>query len=321
MSVAFKENLNFATAVGKIRALSARLFTASDWERLLTAKTTRDLSRLLVETQYGRIIGDTDSFDDIQRKLVSYLLLEMDEIEKIVPEREFLYYFRYKVDLGNIKRVLYGILSKKDVSLYKGGLIPLEILESIKNSGDIELLKGLPYPWDILREIDEEPILWTYYLEQAYFRGLIELSRENRYSLLESLLITQIDLENLKIALRIKTVRYPEKYTSFFYRGGSIEIKEYIRLLDTPIESWKDNEMVESLRMSNYLDEPIVLEKKIDERLIELLDVSKYTAFGYEPILAYFFRKEVEHKNILFIFSGIDYKLPIQTLRSGIRGL
>ncbi|MGC8803719.1 MAG: V-type ATPase subunit, partial [Bacteroidales bacterium] len=90
----FKENLNFATAVGKIRALSARLFTASDWERLLTAKTTRDLSRLLVETQYGRIIGDTDSFDDIQCKLVSYLLLEMDEIEKIVPEREFLYYFR-----------------------------------------------------------------------------------------------------------------------------------------------------------------------------------------------------------------------------------
>lgn len=321
MPVAFKENLNFATAVGKIRALSARLFTASDWERLLTAKTTRDLVRLLVETQYGRIIGDTDSFDDIQRKLVSYLLLEMDEIERIVPEREFLHYFRYKVDLGNIKRVLYGILSKKDVSLYNGGLIPLEVLERIKGSGDLELLKALPYPWDILKEIEEEPILWTYYLEQAYFKGLIELSRENSYSLLESLLITQIDLENLKIALRIKTVNYPEKYTSFFYSGGSVEIKEYIKLLDIPIENWKDSEVVESLRMSDYLDEPVTLEKKIDERLIELLDVSKYTAFGYEPILDYFFRKEIEHKNILFIFSGIEYGLPIQTLRSGIRGL
>jgi len=274
MPVAFKENLNFATAVGKVRALSARLFTAGDWERLLTAKTTKDLARLLVETQYGRIIGDTDSFDDIQRKLVLYLLLEMDEIEKIIPEKAFLYYFRYKVDLGNIKRVLYGILSKKDVNLYKGGLIPLEVLERIKNKGDIELLKSLPYPWDILRETEEEPILWTYYLEQAYFKGLIELSRENGYSLLESLLITQIDLENLKIALRIKTVNYPVKYTSFFYRGGSIDIKEYIQLLDIPIENWKDSEVVENLRMTDYLDEPIILEKKIDERLMELLDIS-----------------------------------------------
>lgn len=321
MSIVFKENLNFATAVGKVRALSARLFTPADWERLLTAKTVRDLVRLLIETPYGRVIGDTDSFDDIQHKLVYHLLSEMNEIEKILPEREFLYYFRYKIDLGNIKRILYGILSEKDVALYGGGLIPLEILESIKNSKDLESLRNLPYPWDILREIKEEPVLWTYYMEQAYFKGLIELSRTSRYALLESLLTKQIDLENLKIALRIKTVNYPDRYRSFFYNGGTIEIKEYLRLLDAAFETWKDNEVVERLGMKEYLDNPIVLEKKIEEDLIELLSISKYTAFGYEPILDYFFRKEIEHKNILFIFSGLEYRLPIQILRSGIRGL
>lgn len=321
MPVAFKENLNFATAVGKIRALSARLFTVADWERLLTAKTAKDLIRLLTETPYGRIISDTDSFDDIQYKLVYHLLSEMNEVEKILPEREFLYYFRYKIDLGNIKRVLYGILSDKDVTLYGGGLIPLDVLERIKDNRDLEALKNLPYPWDILKEIEEEPVLWTYYLEQAYFRGLIELSRENGYSLLESLLARQIDLENLKIALRIKTVNYPDRYKSFFYSGGTIEVREYLRLLDASLESWKDSEVVERLGVREYLDKPITLEKRIEESLIELLSVSKYTAFGYEPILDYFFRKEIEHKNILFIFSGLEYGLPIQTLRGGIRGL
>ncbi|MCX7796802.1 MAG: V-type ATPase subunit [bacterium] len=321
MPITFKENLNFATAVGKIRALSARLFTPADWERLLTAKTTKDLMRLLIETPYGRIISDADNFDNIQHKLVYHLLSEMNELEKVLPEKEFLYYFRYKIDLGNIKRVLYGILSKKDVALYEGGLIPLEILERIKNSRDIELLKNLPYPWDILREIEEEPVFWTYYLEQAYFKGLIDLSRVNGYSLLESFLARQIDLENLKIALRIKTVNYPDRYKSFFYSGGTIEIRDYIRLLDMSLESWKDSELVERLDMKEYLDKPIILEKRIEESLIELLSISKYTAFGYEPVLDYFFRKEIEHKNILFIFSGLEYGLPIQTLRSGIRGL
>lgn len=321
MPIGFKENLNFATAVGKIRALSARLFTPSDWERLLTAKTTKDLIRLLIETPYGRIISDTDSFDNIQHKLVYHLLSEMSEVEKVLPEKEFLYYFRYKIDLGNIKRVLYGILSEKDVTFYEGGLIPLEILERIKDSKDVELLRTLPYPWDILRTIEEEPVLWTYLLEKAYFKGLIELSRINGYSLLESLLVKQIDLENLKIALRIKTVNYPERYRSFFYSGGTVEIREYLKLLDTPFESWKDSEIVERLEMREYLDKPILLEKRIEERLIELLSISKYTAFGYEPILDYFFRKEIEHKNILFIFSGLEYGLSTQDLRSGIRGL
>jgi len=321
MPVAFKENLNFATAVGKIRALSARLFRASDWERFLTAKSTRDLIRLLIETPYGRLLSDSDNFDTIQRKLVAHLLSEMDEIEKISPEKEFLYYFRYKIDLGNIKRVLYGILSEKEVSLYEGGLISIDVLERIKRGKDIELLRALPYPWDILRDTGDEPVFWTYHLEQAYFAGLIELSRMKEYYLLESLLVTQIDLENLKIALRIKTVNYPERYRAFFYEGGSVEPEEYKRLLDVPLESWRDSEIVERLGMSDYLCEPIVLEKEIEERLIELLGVSKYTAFGYEPILDYFFRKETEHKNILFIFSGLEYGLSTEMLRSGIRGL
>ncbi len=63
------------------------------------------------------------------------------------------------------------------------------------------------------------------------------------------------------------------------------------------------------------------LEKVTDERLIEVLSISKYTAFGYEPVLNYLFRKEIENKNILFLFSGFLYGLPANTLRGGIRGL
>lgn len=321
MQVVFKEDLNFATAVGKIRALSARLFIASDWERLLTAKNTSDLLRLLIETPYGRLISNDDNFDKLLSKLVNNFISEMDEIEKICPESYFLYYFRYKIDLGNIKRVLHGILSKKDVILYNGGLIPLEILERLMRTGEIELIKMLPYPWDILKEIEEEPILWTYYLEQAYFTGLIELANTYKYELLKVFITSQIDLENLKIALRIKTANYPEKYKKFFYKGGNIECEQYVRLLDMPLAEWKSSDLLEELDLAEIIDNPIVLERAIDERLMEILGISKYTAFGYEPILDYLYRKEVEHRNLLFLFSGLESRLPIHILRSGIRGL
>lgn len=321
MQVIFKEDLNFATAVGKIRALSARLFTASDWERLLTAKNTSDLMRLLIETPYGRIISSDDNFDKLLSKLVNSFLSEMDEIEKICPENYFLYYFRYKIDLGNIKRVLYGILSKKDVVLYGGGLIPIEILERLIKAGDVELLKTLPYPWDVLKYVEEEPVLWTYFLEQAYFTGLIELANNYGYELLKLFITSQIDLENLKIALRIKTVNYPERYKEFFYKGGNIEVEQYIRLLDISFDEWKSSDLLEKLGLAEVLDNPILLEKVIDERLMELLSVSKYTAFGYEPIIDYLYRKEVEHRNLLFLFSALEAHLPTYILRGGIRGL
>lgn len=321
MHITFKENLNFATVVGKIRALSARLFTPSDWERLLTAKTTSDLIRLISETPYGRIVSSDDNFDSLLSKLTHSFLLEMDEIEKICPENYFLFYFRYKIDLGNIKRVLYGILSKKQVHLYSGGLISLELFERFLNMGDIELLKTLPYPWDILREVEDEPVLWTYYLEQMYFEGLLELSETYNYNLLKFLIINQIDLENLKIALRIKTVNYPQGYKKFLYKGGSIDIEQYVKLLDVPFEEWKNSDLLETLGLLEYLDNPIALEKVIDEKLMDILSVSKYTAFGYEPILDYLFRKEIEHRNILFLFSALESHLPTYILRSGIRGL
>jgi len=321
MQVTFKENLDFASVVGKIRALSARLFTAGDWERLLTAKSGSDLMRLIAETHYGRVVSGEDDFDKLSSKLVHNFLSEINEIEKMCPENYFLYYFKYKIDLGNIKKVLYGILSKKDVTLYDGGLIPLEVLERFINNGEIELVKTLPYPWDILKYIDEEPVLWTYYLEQAYLGGLIELSREYDYNLLESLIATQIDLENFKIALRIKTVNYPEKYREFFYKGGSIDIEKYIELLSIPLKEWKGSDLIERLGLLESLDDPILLEKVIDEKLINLLSISKYTAFGYEPVLDYFFRKEIEHRNILFLFSALEAHLPADILRSGIRGL
>lgn len=321
MHITFKENLNFATVVGKIRALSARLFTPSDWERLLTAKTTSDLIRLISETPYGRIVSSDDNFDSLLSKLTHSFLLEMDEIEKICPENYFLFYFRYKIDLGNIKRVLYGILSKKQVHLYSGGLISLELFERFLNMGDIELLKTLPYPWDILREVEDEPVLWTYYLEQMYFEGLLELSETYNYNLLKFLIINQIDLENLKMAFRIKTVNYPQGYKKFLYKGGSIDIEQYVKLLDVPFEEWKNSDLLETLGLLEYLDNPIALEKVIDEKLMDILSVSKYTAFGYEPILDYLFRKEIEHRNILFLFSALESHLPTYILRSGIRGL
>jgi len=319
--VIFKEDVNFATAVGKVRALESELFSPGDWERLLSAKSISDFFRLLIDTPYGRIISPEDILENFQVKLIQEFFIEMEELDKLCPEDSFLSYFRYKVDLGNIKRVLYGLLSNKSISLYKGGILPIEFLEEVKKSKDINSLKTLPYPWSIIKDVDLEPIFWTYYLEQAYFNGLLELSKNYGYELLYKLITTEIDLENFKMALRIKISNYPERYEDFFYSGGNIDIELFKKLLGLPLKEWADNNLVEALAIREYINNPTGLEKIIDEKLIDLLSVSKYTAFGYEPVLSYLFRKEIENKNISFLFSGFSYGLSSHILRGGIRGL
>jgi vacuolar-type H+-ATPase subunit C/Vma6 len=319
--VVFKEDINFATVVGKVRALESELFSSGDWERLLSAKSLSDFLRLLIDTSYGKLVSPEDTFENFQVKLIQEFFLKLEELENLCPENYFLYYFRYKVDLGNIKRVLYGLLSDKSVSLYGGGILPIELLEEVEKSKDITTLKNLPYPWNIIKDVDLEPVFWTYYLEQAYFDGLIELSRIYGYELLYKLITTEIDMENFKMALRIKISNYPERYGDFFYSGGNIDIDLFRKLLGIPLKEWADNNLVEVLSLREYIDNPTGLEKIIDEKLTDLLSVSKYTAFGYEPVLNYLFRKEIENKNISFLFSGFSYGLSSHTLRGGIRGL
>ncbi|MGB9681720.1 MAG: V0D/AC39 family V-type ATPase subunit [bacterium] len=319
--VSFKEDVNFATVVGKVRALESRLFSIGEWERLLSARSFSDFLRLLIDTPYGRFIVPGDPFESFQIKLIEGFFTELEALDSLCPEDLFLFYFRYKVDLGNIKRILYGLLSNKDVSLYQGGTLSIEFLEEVKRKKDINTLRGLPYPWDIIKDIDLEPVFWTYYLEQSYFNGLLELSKNYSYELLYNLLTREIDLENFKMALRIKISSYPERYRDFFYSGGSIEIDLFKKLLDAPLENWHESNLVELLGLREYINNPMGLEKVTDERLIEVLSISKYTAFGYEPVLNYLFRKEIENKNILFLFSGFLYGLPANTLRGGIRGL
>jgi vacuolar-type H+-ATPase subunit C/Vma6 len=319
--VLFKEDVNFATVVGKVRALESRLFSSGEWERLLSAKSFSDFLRILTDTPYGRFVSPGDTFEGFQTKLIGGFFSELEELDSLCPEDLFLYYFRYKVDLGNIKRILYGILSDKEVSLYQGGTLSVELLEEIKRKKDLTLLKSLPYPWDIIKDSDLEPVFWTYYLEQGYFNGLLELSRNYSYQLLYALITTEIDLENLKMALRIRISNYPDRYKDFFYLGGTIDVDFFKKILDTPLNDWSENNILEVLGLKEYINNPMGLEKTIDEKLMDLLSISRYTAFGYEPVLNYLFRKEIENKNILFLFSGFSYGLSSNTLRGGIRGL
>jgi V/A-type H+-transporting ATPase subunit C len=61
------------------------------------------------------------------------------------------------------------------------------------------------------------------------------------------------------------------------------------------------------------------LEKLVDNYLINLLKIGKYTSFGIESIFAYYFAKENDIKNIRIILNGKRNLLKNNIIRENIR--
>jgi vacuolar-type H+-ATPase subunit C/Vma6 len=61
------------------------------------------------------------------------------------------------------------------------------------------------------------------------------------------------------------------------------------------------------------------LEREIDNHLMSLLQRAKYQAFGIEPLLGFFFAKEIEHKILRLILTAKQMKVKTEDIKERLR--
>jgi vacuolar-type H+-ATPase subunit C/Vma6 len=61
------------------------------------------------------------------------------------------------------------------------------------------------------------------------------------------------------------------------------------------------------------------LEREIDNHLMGLLQRAKYQAFGIEPLLGFFFAKEIEHKILRLILTAKQMKVKTEDIKERLR--
>lgn len=163
------------------------------------------------------------------------------------------------------------------------------------------------------------------------YRSLKTLNNE----FLNEYFITASDLENIRNFIRIKNLALREKqditiqkkhFTDIYLANGSIQLKT---LLDLFVEDWntiiqwssktKFQQCIE--QGINYLISQksfVRLERLIEEEKQKVLMKSQFATFGYEPLVAYYFFKENEIKNIRKIFYGITDNNPPEQIKESI---
>ncbi|MBI5699296.1 V-type ATPase subunit [Candidatus Saganbacteria bacterium] len=180
-------------------------------------------------------------------------------------------------------------------------------------------------------------------LEQPFdFERLLEIDRDAALALLKNLapdhpLLTVLYrkyepdlkltsyLELLKQALADHPVPLFKKYARGFILLNELRLKLISGGFEPEaIESayrYTDYRLAVSRGMAGYqkTGSLFILEREIDNYLMETLKRAKYTAFGIEPLVGFFYAKEIEHKLVRLILTLKKMKVPPEALKERLR--
>lgn len=314
--IAGKENTDYAYAVGRIRAMETKLLTRPLVERMLEAADVEELLRILADTVYGSLLAESTEYQELLKVEEANLIGLFDELclEPVLSE---LIHYRY--DFHNLKVLIKAYVAKADFShaLSPHGNFDIPVLRGAFEEERFGVLPG-----DLERVIarvveeyysKEDPRVIDLIVDNEMFQfyGREIASHGNEF--LSRLLALTIDLTNIKTLARAKRLKEDRETVRLaVFDGGELTGKWYIDLSDEPWEN-----LAQKFYATPYyqiVDEGygylqgeksfLKLEKLCDDHLIDFLRVTRYNAFGVEPLVAYFVAKLNELKVLRLLFVG-----------------
>lgn len=325
--IAGKENTDYAYAVGRIRALETKLLTRGVIERMLEAKDVDELLRILSDTPYGSLLSETTEYQKLLRIEENKIISLFDELclDPVLSEL-----IHYQYDFHNVKVLTKAYLTKSDFShaLCEYGKLDISLL---RGAFEEEKFGSLP---EILQQMitkaveeyysKDDPRLIDLTVDQEMFRFYVSEVNKFENDFLSELLALIIDLTNIKTLVRVKRLNEDKETLRLaIFEGGKLSAPWFIDLADEPWENLSHKfyptpyfQFVEEgygylQREASFLK----LEKLCDDFLINFLRISRYRAFGVEPLIAYFIAKLNELKILKLLFVGKLHGIEVSRMK------
>ncbi len=307
---------DYAYAVGRIRAMENKLLPVGFFERLLTAPSIEESARLLGETEYGGRETGGD-FEDILEEQLGQLYQFLREQTADAPE---LLVFLRRWDVHNLKLLVVtaghgrpsrlGIIPFADLKKMVEGVLPSTLPAEIN---------------EVLADLPERGPERAAALDRAYYRyGRRVLERSS--ALLAAYWRARRDLINLQLFLRLRKSGAPVKeFELFMVEPGYIERRQWVENYTQPLTSLaslvNNTPYAHLVRGEEVFNALPLLEREIDNYLLDLVKEAKYVPLGIEPVIGYLLAKEREVLNLRFVFAGKKNKLPVETVRRRLRNV
>jgi V/A-type H+-transporting ATPase subunit C len=328
------DKMKFSQAIPRIRVYETKLLDKSKFDRMIDSNSANDALKVLQETEYMNLMTNVKSAEDYEVILSEELKRLFNVMYDISPEKSIVDLMSIKYDYHNAKVILKGMFLKEDLShlLIPVGTLEVSKLKASIENNDTRDLEG------VMREAIEEvisnfqntkdPQIIDIILDKYMFKALVKIKTEINDTFINKYVVALIDSTNLKTLLRVKKQnKGREFFASVIIEGGSIDKDKLLGMLNDDAQN-----IATKLSFSNYAEfikngieyytktnSVSLLEKLVDNFIMDMMKNAKIIPFGVEPLLAYIYAKETEIKIIRIIMVGKLNNISGEIVRERLR--
>lgn len=302
----------YASAVAVVKAMENSLFTYSDLEQLINARTQNEFNALITAK-------DTGGLPEVWDMLRTY-----------APDSRELEILLYRNDFHNLKAVLKAMISGKQPDGYfiQPSNVTPETLEEMFRTKNTDILpeymrETASTTYELLtRTLDGQ--LADTLIDTATLTAMQKSARDFGGDFIREYVQIITVCADIKTAYRCSKMQKSRDFLESAVCGSDIIDKEsLIRSALSGTESLLGflehtvyGELVQLLK-----DSPAKFEKRCDDMIMELAENSRMKAFGIEPLVAYYIAKEAEVKNLRIIAVCRECRADAHTITERLRKL
>ncbi|MDD3861588.1 MAG: V-type ATPase subunit [Candidatus Gracilibacteria bacterium] len=311
--IKFSSKYDYAYSVGRVRALETLLLKDNEMDRMMLGEGPEDVFKILNELDFADNKAGIKSPSDFQKVLDSGLKDIKDLYEKILPNKKALDFIFLEYDFHNIKTFLKAKLSGKSVEeidfiISDLGTIKKEALRififdekdaafGLPENTESYLKKKIRKAEVLFKKENQNPEVIDLYLDQKMMKILFGIAKDLKSEFLVEYIRKFIDLNNIKLFFRMK---HQDKelhlFEIAFIWNGTIPYEKFKSAYKEPLEKFPEimkaspYGKIISTGYQRYVEEQcfIYLEREIENYLLDHIRKAKQTAFGPEPVVAYF---------------------------------
>jgi len=323
----------YAYAVARIRAVEKKLLDKGNIDRMVDAKTPEEALKVAIDAGYGSSSGEALDALEYEQLLKEEQKKTYRLLKEIAPEPEVFDLFLRRNDYHNIKVLLKSefLGQQNDEILVDTGSIPLNKLKVMlkdRNLADMPVImrKAIEECIDTFNRTGD-PQTIDLILDRASFRQMKDAAEASNNGFLKNLIEILIDLANIKIFLRVKSLK---KSWDFLQRillaGGSIDSKLFVDNIDESYDSFmtmlnykpysKLAEGIESFKNTGSLTK---FEKFSDNYVTSFIKKAIFRPLGIEPLVGYLIAKENEIRNVRIVMVGKMNNISNDIIRERLR--
>lgn len=326
----------FTQVIPRLRVLETRLLDKAKIDRMIDSSSAEEAMKVLAETEYANVMSNVKRAEDYEVILSEELKRVYTEMYSMSPSKELINIMGIKYDYHNAKVILKGMFLNKDLSDL---LISVGVMDSSKLKFIIENNNFVDLNPFMRRAVEEaikdfedkqDPQRIDVILDKYMFEEIRSIAKVIEEGFVEKYIKAIIDLTNLKTLLRVKKQNKGREFLlSVAIEGGSISKDTLALLLTDSVDN-----IPSKLSYTNYVSmlkdgvehyiktsSAGLLEKLVDNYIMELMKGAKYIPFGVEPVLAYIYAKETEIKVIRIIMVGKLNNITGEVIRERLRDI